>query len=346
MDTIAFYISNQGLMHVTRCLALIEEMVQTTTNHIYIASGESQNRFAKRYLDKYLSKYSNRISYSSIKTDVGLMGQKNSASVDISQLENELKEYISELPSLVDSELEKLKYKNPVLVISDISILGVLVAEELGIRKIGLSNFTWCNYYENLNMDQQILQVFYDAYNKLDCFLAYDLTLDLSYLKCEIQKIGLACRKIDNKSVDEIKKHNWPSVYIGNQLSPKLKQTNMHFDRSVSRLSVNILDTQNHVAASELVVVRADWVTLSEALISKTPMVVIEGDVEEEPIINILKEKNLCLTIQESELYNLDILELQIKLQKLETSKYENNVGTIVNEIYGYLEESQHQICL
>jgi len=345
METIAFYISDQGLVHITRCLILIEEMVQTTTNNIYIACGESQNRFAKRYIDKYLSKYSNRVTYNNIKTDIGLIKQKNSLSVDVPKLENELKKYANELPRLVDNEIEKLRYKNPVFIISDISILGILVAEKLNIKKIGISNFTWYTHYKKLNIDKQILQIFYDAYNKLDCFLAYDLTLDISHLKCDIEKIGLISRKIDYKSVNEIKKHNWPSVYVGNELSPKLKQTNIHFDKNVRQLSINILDTQNHVAASELVIIKASWETLAEALISKTPIVVIEGATEDEPIINILKEQNLCLTIKQQELYNLDILDLQIKLQKLKTSKYENDIEKTVNKICGYIEESEDVLC-
>lgn len=345
METIAFYISDQGLMHITRCLALIEETLQTTTNNIYISSGESQNRFAKRYIDKYLGKYSNRVTYNNIKTDIGLIKQKNNTSVDIPKIENELKKYINELPQLIDNEIEKLKYKNPVLVISDISIVGILVAEKLNIRKIGISNFTWYNTYKNLNIDSEILQVFLNAYNKLDSFLAYDLTLDLSYLKCHIEKIGLVSRKIDYKQVNEIKKHNWPSVYVGNELTPKLKHTNIHFDKSVRKLSVNILDTQNHVAASEIVIIKASWETLAESLISKTPIVVIEGTMDEESIINTLKEKNLCLTIKEQDLYNLDILDLQIKLQRLNKSEYENNVKKIVNKICEYIEESVDILC-
>lgn len=360
METIAFYISNHGLGHVTRCLALIEQILQTTTNNIYIAGGKNQNQFAKRYIDKYLSKYAHRLTYNNIKTDVGLIRQKNSISVDVEKLEVELEKYIDNLPNLIDKETAILREKNPKLIISDISILGILVADKLNIRKIGISNFTWYNHYKNFNISPKILQVFYDAYNKLDYFLAYDLTLDLSYLKCDIEKVGLVSRKIDYKSVNEIKKHYWPCVYVSSGLSAKLKETKIHFDEgkifstkgveitsnaSVHQLSLNILDTQNHVAASELVVIKAGWATLSEALISKTPIVVIDGVEEDEPIINILKEQNLCVTIKEEELNNLDILDLQIKIQGLKTSKYKNNVEKVVNKICEYIEEAEHKFC-
>ena len=48
---LAFYTSSHGFGHMTRCLAIIEELLETTDNMIYLASDSYQNSFALLHTD-------------------------------------------------------------------------------------------------------------------------------------------------------------------------------------------------------------------------------------------------------------------------------------------------------
>ena len=71
---IGIYISSHGFGHMTRCLAIVENILNTSNYNLYIACGKRQNDFARIYL----SKYKNRIIYKDLVTDIGLINKKKS----------------------------------------------------------------------------------------------------------------------------------------------------------------------------------------------------------------------------------------------------------------------------
>ncbi|MGL5049102.1 MAG: hypothetical protein ACRC6E_00535 [Fusobacteriaceae bacterium] len=78
------------------------------------------------------------------------------------------------------------------------------------------------------------------------------------------------------------------------------------------KLSVDILDTQNYIAASELLIAKAGWGTLGEGVIDKTPMILLERDgfLEDMSIIKELKKISDTRSIRFEELENWDYKEL------------------------------------
>ena len=76
---LAFYVSSHGFGHMTRCLAIMEELLETTDHLIYLASGAFQNSFAR----VYLARFGDRVTYRDIRTEVGLVNKDNSLQVDI-----------------------------------------------------------------------------------------------------------------------------------------------------------------------------------------------------------------------------------------------------------------------
>ena len=50
---IIFYASNHGFGHLTRVMAIIEEILRVSDYKISLVSGEGQIQFAKRYLAQY-----------------------------------------------------------------------------------------------------------------------------------------------------------------------------------------------------------------------------------------------------------------------------------------------------
>ncbi|MHB8063596.1 MAG: hypothetical protein ACYDG2_13350 [Ruminiclostridium sp.] len=133
-NLIVFYISSHGFDHMTRCLAIMQEILQKADDSIYIVSGKFQNDFARTYLIRYI----NRIIFNDINTDIGLINISNSLRVDTKRLESELYSFITSWENVVNKECEFLRNFNLKYIISDISPLGSLVAEKLNIQSFGI----------------------------------------------------------------------------------------------------------------------------------------------------------------------------------------------------------------
>ena len=135
---LAFYVSSHGFGHMTRCLATIEEFLETTDHLIYLASGTYQNSFARFYLKRF----GDRIVFKDLCTEVGLVNKQNSLQVDIPQLKQELNDFMAGWDMAVAEEVAFLSDLPVACVISDISVIGIQVGERLGVRNIGIANFT------------------------------------------------------------------------------------------------------------------------------------------------------------------------------------------------------------
>ena len=68
---IALYISSHGFGHMTRCLGIMENILNTSNYNLYIVCGKRQNDFARIYL----AKYKDRIIYKDLVTDIGLVNK-------------------------------------------------------------------------------------------------------------------------------------------------------------------------------------------------------------------------------------------------------------------------------
>ncbi|MCA9766768.1 MAG: hypothetical protein KC455_10175, partial [Carnobacterium sp.] len=75
---IAFYVSSHGFGHMTRSLAIIEELLEKTDYVIYLVCDKIQNEFAENYLNKY----KDRMIYNNFCTDVGLINLPNTLEVN------------------------------------------------------------------------------------------------------------------------------------------------------------------------------------------------------------------------------------------------------------------------
>lgn len=350
---IALYISSHGFGHMTRCLSLIENILQNTQYNIYIASGKKQNDFARIYLSKYKS----RIIYKDLVTDIGLINKDNTLEVDKEKLENKLVEFVLSWNDTVNNEVEELKKLNIKTIISDISPIGCLVGKKLNIPVTFISNFTWIEQYEHLGIDENLINKFRIAYSYINKFIQYDLCLAKDYINAnEIYNGGFVCRKIDNLKVDEIKAKYGKSVFITCGKSASLNCINIknfsgtvfttsgidittEKECNVVKLPIDILDTQNYIVASDIVITKAGWGTIAEAIIGHTNLVLIERPSAKEDTFNIekIKENNLGISIKEQDLVNIDIQEIKNRLNNNinynKLNSYKNNVKKVVDII-------------
>lgn len=195
------------------------------------------------------------------------------------------------------------------------------------------------------------------AYSYVTKFIKYDLCLPISSVNCEeVYKAGFICRDIDFDKVEKIKKQYGKSIMVTCGKSANLNTINIKSfkgtifttfgiditcqeDCNVVNLPIDILDTQNYIAASDIVITKAGWGTIAEAVLGHTNLVLIERPSAKEDSFNIekIKENKLGIFIAEKDLSTIDIQRLENELknnvdyEKLNT--YKNDVDKIVELI-------------
>ena len=344
---IAFYASSHGFGHMTRCLAIIEELLETTNHLIYLASGAYQNSFAR----VYLARFGDRVTYRDIRTEVGLVNKDNSLQVDIPRLEQELTDFMASWDTAVAAEVAILRDLPVVYVISDISAIGIQVGEQLGVRNIGIANFTWCEQYEFLGLSETIIARFREVYAKLDLLIEYDLMLPAPKLDVPRKQIGFVSRKFNPDRIAAIKEQYGPSIFITCGKSANLDNIqidnydgiifatsgiNITSTAKIVQLPVETFDTHNYLAASDIVIAKAGWGTISEALLSKRNLVLIEreGVLEDTENIKELKRRGVAVSIKETDLECIDMSAISDLIAdniiRENLDAYENVVGDII----------------
>ena len=350
---IALYISSHGFGHMTRCLGIMENILNTSDYNLYIVCGKRQNDFARIYL----AEYKDRIIYKDLVTDIGLINKANSLEVDKFSLQQQLLEFTSSWEDIVNNECDFLKNLNIKCIVSDISPIGILVGNKLQLPVVLITNFTWVEQYEYIGIDESIIDKYRQAYSYVTKFIKYDLCLPISSINCEdVNKVGFICRNIDLDKVEKIKKQYGKSIMVTCGKSANLNTINIknfkgtifttsgiditcEEDCNIVNLPIDILDTQNYIAASSIVITKAGWGTIAEAVLGHTNLVLIERPSAKEDSFNIeeLKKRNLAISINEEDLLDLDIEKLREKLkQEIDYDKlnsYKNDAAKVAEII-------------
>lgn len=350
---IGFYISSHGFGHMTRCLSIIEYILKNSDYKIYIACDSFQNDFARSYL-KY---YEDRIIYKDIVTDIGLVNKKDSLEVDKILLEEKLVYFMNTWNSVVLDEVNTLCKLDIKSIVTDISPIGCLVGKKLGLDVTFISNFTWIEQYEHLGISEDIIDSFKEAYSYISKIIRYDMSLDMNSLSADsVVDVGFVCREIDELRVSEIKSIYKDSIFITCGKSANLSSINVKNFRgtifttsgieivsnegaNIVKLPIDIKDTQNYIAASDVVITKAGWGTIGECLIGHTPMVLIERNSAREDSFSIenIKKRKLGISIKEDMLGSIDILKIKENLRNnidyKNLCEYTNDVDKVFNLI-------------
>lgn len=322
-----YYISNHGFGHLTRCLAHIENLLEKTNYNVYIACGKKQNDFARLYL----AEYNQRIIYSDVETDIGFVNKANSLEVDKEKLQEKLFGFITHIDTFVEIEINKLQSMDFDQIHVDISPLGILIAKKLNKKVVMTTNFTWYSQYKHLDLDDKILQFYKYIDLQVDVLKKYPLHFGMDYFICESEQVDFICRKIDYNKVNDIKKQFGKSIMVSVGRSAVIDEieilnfngtifytegVKIKSDANLVKLSLDILDTQNYIAAADFVITKAGWGTIAECMISHTPMILIERPTAVEDTHNIKEiirmKKGVSVTEKD--------------LKKIEVDKYEQRL--------------------
>jgi len=291
MKTICFYISDYGYGHASRSIALIRKILFSYPDCRIIVKSEGPfDLLLKSLQDPRISviRYRNDITIPLLSTEA----------VDVEKTQVLLTEWQEAWPDYIAGEVRFCKEQGVVLILSDIAPQPFLVAEELGIPSVGISNFSWDTIYQHLVPDMTgFIDNVRSAYScaTLACVLPFHLPMDafrktvpVSLLSREITVPRYLMREQLGLNEDDTVVFFNPRCPVDN-LGPD-------FLKSISHKSVRIVmpsafaaphsqiialpahetESQNWIAMCDLVVTRCGYSTVSEAVHAKVPLVVWE----------------------------------------------------------------------
>lgn len=356
IKTITFYISDHGFGHASRNIPIIRYILHVNNNiRIIVKTGIKQGQF----IENSLKEFNERILIYFDKMDVGLILNENSLEIDKDKLYEEINKYISTWNKRVSEEVEFLKYNNVNLVVSDIVPWIFKASKYINIPSILISNFTWVDIYKEY-FNESILNEYINAYKLADKVFLYNLYIETmtEYLK-DYEEVGLCCRKFNEQLVNVIKeKHDRKIVFVSVgrsvNLSKELDVSKLAYDfivtegikltgNNVTYLPKEILNTQDYIKASDYIITKAGWTTISEILCAGKKCAVLSRNsvAEDRSTINKLKHMNMVLEVKYGESFNIrNIIE---DLEKLNSKKNEykfvNNYKDISRKILSYIRE-------
>ena len=351
MKTIAYYVTDSGFGHITRSTAIIKYILENSDYNVLLVSNKDQTNHAKIGLRQY----EKRVSFVVADTDANSVFFENSLKVDKEKTTEAVRRYMEELEDHMEQQYSLLKGMEIVEVVTDISILGIMVGKKLGVKVIGISNYTWYNRFKNMGLDQDILDFYKNWYDQMDVLLRFKFSDDMSDLNCPIEEVGLVCREVNEMSSGDFKKRYWPAVYLSvGQVEKKEEKFNIDFPAGtivatgkieidghahLVKLPSRVSHTQDYIAACSFALIKGGWSSVAECLILGVPFGILEqGDSEDEELVNKLFDQKLAFKTTEEELRNFSIKDMNIKTTTVQRPKYRNDADKVAGKIVAFIE--------
>jgi UDP-N-acetylglucosamine transferase subunit ALG13 len=294
-----------------------------------------------------------RIMYHVVENDFGFVLHTNSIELDLLEMDRKYDQFLDRIEDYVEQETRFLQYTGVNLVISDISPLPFMAAKNAVLPSIGISNFTWYTAYQDIFANEK-LQILYNAYNQMDYFIPLCGAYEPKWKKKVYSPMGYFCREMNQVRVDRIRQQINKSgdqflVYFGlgmkigmNDLSD-LQLWNSEgcvfvvsgntpiTGRNIYKIPSDETETQDYIAACDMIISKPGWGTVSEAVQSRTPLLILERNHmrEDQATKEYLVEMGWAQSVTWSELGRFLITDL-VKQEMRERAKricpVENNM--------------------
>ena len=333
MKKILYYITDHGLGHTTRSIAIIRKLI---TEGIDVTIRNSNVNYLQKSLPH--TKIISGI------TDVGPSIKKNGISIDNEKTLKNIGEWIDSIHKRSNIEYELISKINPDLIISDISVMPFFAAHKAQIPSIAISNFAWTDVLKGFPKKQiELLEEGYGFAN-----LAIQLPLGPKMKSFQNKKqVGLVCRKPTDSRKNIRKKlgikdsdicifANLDSYFT---IKPQIDSNVKIFSTGVQIQTDNITyidpwtEGQDLISASDLVLSKCGYGISSECLTNGIPFLYISDNnhLEQKAISYELNKKGLQNRILE---HNLNDLVLNSDtISKIKNLKEENQTYVVVNMI-------------
>ena len=307
MTTICIYISDYGYGHAARDIAIIRKLQAEFNDLTIYIKTDGPFQFVKQALPQ------RNVEVIQTKNDIGPIFEGNSVNVDRERTKAMLDKWLASWNTYIQMEKAFCKRQNVNLILSDITPQPFIVANELGIPSIGISNFTWHYIFYHLFGDTSATERLKEAYQYANLALVLPFNEEMTLFK-DRKEVCLVSREITVARAEMRRRcgisDDETLVYLGVGRSfdqtflnnvQELDRTNIKFlvssnseltIENVAKIPCNETETQNYIAMCDLVVTKAGYSTVSEAIRAQVPMVVFkrEGYKEDELIVNAIEQ--------------------------------------------------------
>lgn len=324
MKTIAFYVSDFGFGHASRSIAVIRELFNQSGHELKIIIC---NSFALSFLQESLRGLN--VEFRNVHTDVGYVLKPENMDVSEKSLTRKYLDFTQEWNSRIEEEKDFMQKKNIDFVISDISPLPFMPAKDLGIPSAGVSNFTWYSAYEGL-IEEAYLNIFKNAYSRMDNFYALACSKEIQWSP-SARDYGFIAREINSEEVFSVRQKLNPNkdklvIYfgLGMKIDNRLEDLKLWDSHNcvfivsnnievnltnVYKIPADYTESQNYLAAADIVITKAGWGTVSEAVLNNKPLLILnrKNMNEDRNTIDYLNEINKVTLFDWTELSALAI---------------------------------------
>jgi uncharacterized protein (TIGR00661 family) len=286
MKKILYFVSDHGLGHLTRSIAIMREF----TDEAEFVIRNSNTRFIEKSLPN--------VKAISGKTDQGTLSQNNGISIDWEKSKIAIDTWYDEFDSTILKEQDIISKINPDLIITDVSPLPLPISKKLSIPSIVISNFTWIDMFSNIPGFQN--NFLSELYQNASMCIQLPLSTPMSIFKNK-QKIGLVSKK-PTKSKNYVRKTlgvkeskfliliNLPSnftINVPSEPNIQIVSTGAKVNSSNSIMIKPWVEGQNLISSSDLVVSKCGYGMISECLTSGVPIkFLMDNDHPEQKAMN------------------------------------------------------------
>jgi len=323
---ICFYTSDFGYGHAARDIALIRELQETLGAEVVVRTGRPAEFMARSLPGVGVLQGEN---------DPGVV--MDGATVDREKTLVAVEQWLASWDEYIATEKVFLRDRRIDLVLSDITPQPFLVAEELGIPSLGISNFTWHLIYTHLFGKTEVTDQIAEAYSAASGALLLPLHEPMGVFK-DRREVGLVVRSM-SRNREEIRRLCGLSegerlIYLGGGQSLdlavlqspgialegcRLLVSSWTDIPGAIRIPAGETETQDWIAACDLVVSKSGYSTIAEALCAGVPMALFrrEGFVEDGYLIQGVEDLGVGREIPASDSGSwVDNLENLMGLQK------------------------------
>lgn len=321
MVRIAYYVSDHGYGHATRSIALVRALIAEGRGAVVV---EVMNHHAHGLLTRALGS-ERGVKVIDRTTDVGFVCQESRLAFDPGATAIAVNGWISGWKRFVAEEVARLRARPPDLVLSDVAPEPLLVAERLGVPSRVASNFTWVDQYEP-HLRADLIAPLRGSYALAERGYAYPMRTAMSGLR-GTTAAGLVTRE-PSRSRSEVRRQlgvdeSAPLVHLGLGWSANAGALASELDLAGLPADVRLLvsrnlegtpwaagrdgrivaipshdtDAHDYIAACDLVVAKAGYGTISEAIAGRVPILAapVEGSPESEMIARTVAQLGIGL---------------------------------------------------
>jgi len=288
---ICFYTSDFGYGHAARDIALIRELQETLHAEVVVRTGSPAEFMSRSLPGAEVVQGPN---------DPGVV--MDGAAVDRERTLAAVEQWLSSWEGYIASEKAFLHDRRIDLILSDIAPQPFLAAEDLGLPSLGISNFTWHLIYTHLFGETEWIDRMAEAYRAASGALLFPLHEPMMVFR-DRREVGLVARAVtrDRAEIPGLPPGR-PLVYIGGgqSLDPAafrgirtalsgctLLVPSWTDIPGAVRIPPGETETQDWIAACDLVISKPGYSTISEAIQAGVPMALFrrEGFAEDEFLI-------------------------------------------------------------